>query len=204
MLRLLIATSNAGKIAEIASLLAGLPCQVIGLNDWPEPVPAVAETGATFSENALLKAEYYHAQTGLLTLADDSGLEVAALGGAPGLYSARYAGAGASDAARVTKLLEEMKAVPDEKRAARFVCSIALVGPQLRRAFEGTCEGVIARAPRGERGFGYDPIFVDIELGRTFAELTPAEKAARSHRGRALDLARNFLAQWLRDPARNL
>ena|SRR5438552_3931278 len=201
MTKLLVATSNPGKVAELATLLKDLPCQVIGLSDLPQPLPIAAETGATFSENALMKAEEYHARTGLLTLADDSGLEVDALGGAPGIYSARYAGETATDAERVVKLLDEMKDVPDAKRTARFVCSIALVGmldgQQLQCTFEGRCEGLIARSPRGNGGFGYDPIFIDVELGHTFAELTREEKAARSHRGRAMATAKSFLAQWL-------
>jgi len=195
MPQLLIATTNPGKVAEITVLLAGLPCRVSGLTALPE----AAETGATFTENALIKAEHYHALTGWLTLADDSGLVVDALGGAPGIYSARYAGAGASDAARIAKLLDELKDVPAARRTARFVCSVALVGPHLRRTFEGTCEGVIAREPRGDGGFGYDPIFIDAELGRSFAELTREEKAARSHRGRALAAARSFLEQLLKE-----
>jgi XTP/dITP diphosphohydrolase len=197
MTKLLIATYNAGKVVELAELLAGLPCEVLGCADLPEPPPLVEETGATFSANALLKAERYHAATGLLTLADDSGLEVDVLGGAPGVYSARYAGAGAGSAELVAKLLEEMKNVPDAQRVARFVCVLALVGPRLKRTFTGSCAGVIAHAPRGAGGFGFDPVFVDVELKRTFAELSRAEKAARSHRGRALAEARGFLEEWL-------
>src|SRR5438552_3466059 len=143
MPQLLIATSNPGKLAEITALLAGLPCQVIGLAHLP-PLPEVAETGESFTENALIKAEHYHALTGLITLADDSGLAVDALGGAPGIYSARYAGEGASDAMRIAKLLDELKAVPEARRTARFVCCVALVGPQLKRTFEGVCEGLMA------------------------------------------------------------
>ena len=197
MTKLLIATTNAGKVAELRALLGDLPCEVAGLSDLAQPAPPVDETGATFAENALLKADHYFAHAGWTTLADDSGLEVEALGGAPGVYSARYAGEGASDAERTAKLLGELEGVPDSRRAARFVCAVALVGPQFRRTFEGSCGGVIARAPRGGGGFGYDPVFVDAELGRTFAELTREEKAARSHRGRALAAARAFLEQWL-------
>lgn len=197
MLKLLIGTTNRGKAAEIAALLGGLPCTVIGLADYPQPLPPVAETGSTCAENALLKAEHYYQLTGLLTLADDSGLMVDALGGAPGVHSARYAGAEASDAERNARLLDQMKGVPEAERTARFICSIALVGPQLKRIFEGRCEGIIARAPRGQYGFGYDPIFIDAELGRTFAEMTREEKAARSHRGKALAALRNFLREWL-------
>lgn len=195
MTKLLIATTNAGKVVEIAALLADLKCEVIGLTDLPQPLPEVEETGTTFAANALLKAEYYHAQTGLLALADDSGLEVDALDGRPGVYSARYAGAGASDAAKVEKLLEELRDVPAAQRTARFVCTIALVGPTIRETFTGTCPGIIADAPRGTNGFGYDPVFIEPASGRTFAELTRAEKAALSHRGQALKQVKDWLRQ---------
>jgi XTP/dITP diphosphohydrolase len=212
---LLIATSNKGKVAEIASLLEGLDCRAIGLDDLPEVPPPVEETGTTFVENALIKADYYHAATGLLTLADDSGLEVDALGGRPGVYSARYGGESLSSAQQIELLLEEMKGAPEGKRTARFVCVVALVGktsnkrshvwrpdealvdaevgPRIRQTFEGRCEGKIALAPRGAGGFGYDPIFIDAELGRTFAELSPREKSSRSHRGKALRAAVDYL-----------
>ncbi|MEP7342409.1 MAG: RdgB/HAM1 family non-canonical purine NTP pyrophosphatase [Acidobacteriota bacterium] len=207
---LLIATSNNGKVAEIASLLEGSDYRVIGFGDLPEAPPAVEETGATFAENALLKAEHYHALTGLLTLADDSGLEVDALEGRPGVYSARYGGEGLTSAQQIELLLNEMNDVPDECRTARFVCSIAVVGElsrektaggqmekAIRQTFEGQCEGIIARQPRGSGGFGYDPIFIDPETRCTFAELTRDQKAARSHRGKALKQTRGFLMKWL-------
>jgi XTP/dITP diphosphohydrolase len=210
MQTLLIATTNAGKVREIGLYLGGLPCRVIGLGDLPAPPPPVEEDGATFAENALLKADYYSAKTGLLALADDSGLEVAALGGAPGLYSARFAGERATDAERVAKLLAEMRGVPDGERQARFVCCIALAGPAAgeaageaapaRHLFEGVADGLITRAPRGANGFGFDPIFLDPASRRTFAELPPEEKMARSHRGRALAAARAFLAECLGAP----
>src|SRR5262245_21108257 len=176
---LLIATSNKGKVAEIASLLERLDCRAIGLDDLPQVPPPVEETGTTFVENALIKADYYQRVSGLLTLADDSGLEVDALGGRPGVYSARYGGEGLSGAQQIALLLEEMKDTPEEKRTARFVCVVALVGaagetsgkresvrrldgavvdspvmPQIRQTFEGRCEGRIAYAPRGEIGRG--------------------------------------------------
>lgn len=205
MQTILIATTNAGKVREIGSFLAGLPCRVIGLGDLADAPPPVEEDGATFAENALLKADYYSARTGLLALADDSGLEVAALGGAPGLYSARFAGENATDAERVAKLLDEMRGVPEARRQARFVCCLALSGtlPRgghdgralIRRVFAGIAEGVITREARGSNGFGFDPIFLDPETGRTFAELRPDEKMARSHRGRALALTRAFLEE---------
>lgn len=198
MKTLLIATSNAGKVAELAAMLAELECRGIGFADLPEIPPSIEETGQTFAENALLKAEHYHRLTGLTALADDSGLEVDALGGRPGVYSARYGSEGLSSADQIELLLKEMKGIPDRQRSARFVCSIALIGNELKRIFEGQCEGFIAHLPSGDNGFGYDPIFVDQELGRSFAELTREEKAARSHRGKALSQAREFLAEWLK------
>ncbi len=190
---LLIATTNPGKVTEIAALLDGLPYRVIGLQDLAETPPDVEETGTTFEENALLKADDYHARTGLLTLADDSGLCVDALDGRPGVYSARYGGKGRTSAEQVALLLDELKETPADKRTARFVCCIALAGDGLRETFERTAEGAIAFAPRGAGGFGYDPVFLDPTSGRTFAELTREEKAARSHRGQALRAARAFL-----------
>src|SRR5438128_8987012 len=144
MVQLLIATSNPGKIAEIAALLAPLPARVLGLSALP-PLPTVAETGTTFTENALIKAAHYHALTGLLTLADDSGLEVDALGGAPGVLSARYAGEGASDAERTTKLLTELSNVPAKKRSARFVSAVAIANckGQIVNVSVGVCDGRI-------------------------------------------------------------
>lgn len=198
MTTLLIATSNPGKVSELAQLLEGLNCRVVGFADLPEIPPTVEETGLTYADNALLKAEHYHSLTGLMALADDSGLEVDALDGRPGVYSARYGGEHLSSAEQVELLLGELKDVPDQKRTARFVCSIALVGDGVKRIFESSCEGVIARQPRGKSGFGYDPIFIDMELGLTFAELTREEKAPRSHRGKALQQARQFLAEWLK------
>jgi XTP/dITP diphosphohydrolase len=198
---LLIATSNKGKVTELAALLEGLNCRVIGLEDLPQVPPPVEETGTTFVANALIKADYYHAITGMLTLADDSGLEVDALDGRPGVYSARYGAEGLSSAGQVALLLDEMKDAPEEKRTARFVCAIALVGAPdgraIRQTFEGRCEGRIAFNPRGAGGFGYDPIFIDQELGRTFAELTPEEKASRSHRGKALRATIKYLETLL-------
>jgi XTP/dITP diphosphohydrolase len=192
-LSILIATTNAGKVRELTELLGGLNFRVVGLDDLPRTPPPVAETGATFAENALLKAEYYHAQTGIITLADDSGLEVDALGGRPGVYSARYGGEGLSESEQVALLLKELQGVREEERSACFVCSVAIAGAGPKRTFTGRCEGVIALAPRGSGGFGYDPIFIDPELGKTFAELTLQEKSARSHRGKALREARRFL-----------
>ena len=195
---LLIATTNPGKIKEITSLLEGLPYDVIGLNDLPDSYEVVEETGKTFTENAIIKSEYYFAQTGILSLADDSGLEVDALDGAPGIYSARFAGEGATDADRVVKLLEELQTIPPENRGAQFVCSIAITGfDEGTKTFEGIARGIVAQAPRGENGFGYDPIFEDVATGKTFAELNRTEKSLSSHRGKSLMLAREFLISRL-------
>jgi XTP/dITP diphosphohydrolase len=199
---LLIATTNKGKVAEIAAMLEGSDCRAIGLEDLPQVPPPVEETGTTFVENALIKADYYHHATGLLTLADDSGLEVDSLDGRPGVYSARYGAEGLSGDQQIELLLEEMKGATAEERTARFVCSIAVAGAiggrEIRETFEGRCEGSIALAPRGAGGFGYDPIFIDSELDRTFAELSPEEKSPRSHRGKALRAAIGYLESLLK------
>jgi XTP/dITP diphosphohydrolase len=195
---LLVATRHHGKAEEIKHLLAGLDLEIRDLSQFPD-LEEPEETGATFTQNALLKAHYYHERTGLLTMADDSGLEVAALGGAPGVLSARYAGPNASDAQRIAKLLQALEAVPDTNRTARFVCVVALVGPhQLEKTFTGVCEGRINRQPIGEQGFGYDPVFEYPPLGKTFAQLSRAEKSAVSHRGRALQQWRQFLLEWIK------
>lgn len=193
-----MASHNPGKVVEIRDLLAGLDLEIRDLAQFPD-APTIEETGATFTQNALLKAHHYHEQTGLLVLADDSGLEVAALGGAPGVRSARYAGENASDAQRVSKLLEALEGVPSENRTARFVCAVALVGPnRLEKTFTGVCQGRITHQPVGDGGFGYDPIFENPPLGKTFAQLTREEKSAYSHRGRALEQVRQFLLEWLK------
>ncbi len=198
MPKLLIATTNPGKIREITSLLEGLPYEVIGLGDLPDSYEIVEETGQTFTENAVIKSEYYFAHTGILSLADDSGLEVDALNGAPGIYSARFAGEDATDADRVVKLLDELQHVSPENRGAQFVCSLAITGfDEGTKTFEGIARGVISQAPRGENGFGYDPIFEDVASGKTFAELNRTEKSLSSHRGKSLLLAREFLTSRL-------
>ncbi len=193
MTDLLIATTNPGKIVELQDLLQGLPFRLL--------LPAeagirlkVAETGATYAENAALKAAAFCAASGLLTLADDSGLEVEALGGAPGLHSARYSPqAGATDADRRALLLKNLANQPQPWRA-RFVCVVALAEPGQPLQFaEGECRGEILPAERGENGFGYDPIFYLAGLGRTMAELTRAEKNRLSHRARAVQAAMPLL-----------
>lgn len=203
-MRLLVATGNAGKKREFALLLAELPLEILSLSEVGL-AGDVAETGATFAENALLKARTYAAQSGLLTLADDSGLEVDALGGAPGVFSARYGGPGLDDRGRYELLLRNLAGVPAERRTARFRCVIALVDPHGRKALaEGVCEGRIVDVPRGAHGFGYDPVFwVDSE-GCTMAELPPERKNAISHRAaaarQAVDILRGWLAEaWTRE-----
>ncbi len=190
---LLIATSNAGKVAEIREFVAGLDYEVLSVLDLRPVPPAPAEIAETFAGNALLKARYYRGLSGHLTLADDSGLVVDALGGAPGVHSARYGGPAAAPSDLINKLLAELSQVSQADRAARFISVIALAGPGLERVFEGKCEGLITFEPRGTGGFGYDPVFLLPELGRTLAEMTLAEKSRCSHRGRALLSARKFL-----------
>ncbi|MBN1399772.1 MAG: XTP/dITP diphosphatase [Anaerolineae bacterium] len=196
-MRLLIATRNRGKKAEYADLLAGLDLELMSLADLgiEEEVP---EQGATFAENALAKARAYAALSGLVTLADDSGLEVDVLDGAPGVYSARYGGEGASDEDRYHRLLAELKGIPEARRTARFRCVIAVVWPDGReRIVAGACEGRIALEPRGEHGFGYDPVFYVPEYACTMAELTPDVKNRISHRARAAEAARPLLVEDL-------
>ncbi|NPA90060.1 MAG: XTP/dITP diphosphatase [Chloroflexi bacterium] len=185
MKRLLIATHNPGKVREYRQLLRDLPLELTYL-DEVGITEEVEETGQTFLENAIQKAMGYAELSGMLTLADDSGLEVDALGGAPGVHSSRYAGPGASDQERIDKLLRELEGVPEEERTARFRCVIAVATPDGRLcAAQGTVEGIITESPRGEHGFGYDPIFYLPDKGRTMAELLPEEKNRISHRARA-------------------
>jgi XTP/dITP diphosphohydrolase len=192
----LIATHNEGKVAEIRNLLKGTAFRLISLAELSLATPAPDETGKTFAENALLKARYYRGLTGLLSLADDSGLEVDALDGAPGILSARYAGKGASQDEMIAKLLRELEGVSDSDRRARFVCAVAIAGENVEKVFEGTCQGTIGHVPRGEHGFGYDPVFIDRETGKTFAELTTSQKSRLSHRARAVAQACEFLSAF--------
>jgi XTP/dITP diphosphohydrolase len=194
--KLLLATNNRGKVREYKSLLRGTPYEIVTLAD-AGITAEVSETGRTFEENARLKATSLAAASGLLTLADDSGLEVDALGGEPGVISARYAGENASDSNRVKFLLEKLKDIPERKRTARFRCVIAIASPGGRvELFSGECRGIITKSPRGYNGFGYDPVFYIPELGKTMAELPPQEKDRISHRARAAEKAREFLMSW--------
>jgi XTP/dITP diphosphohydrolase len=181
---LVIATGNPGKKAEIRELLEGIPITIKSLNDFG-PMPSVEEDGETFDDNAYKKASFISKVLGLPALADDSGLVVDALGGAPGVHSARYAGENATDLQRRTKLLDAMKGQTNRKAAFECVISIAVpTGPAL--TYEARCEGLIAEKPVGENGFGYDPIFYYPPLKKTFAQLTREEKSRVSHRGKAL------------------
>jgi XTP/dITP diphosphohydrolase len=185
--RLLLATRNAGKLAELQRLLAtAVPgVEVVGLRDVPE-YPEAPETGATFEENALLKAREAVRYTGLPAVADDSGITVDALNGMPGVLSARWSGRHGNDDANTALLLGQLADVPDERRGAAFVCAAALVTPEgTEHVLERQWRGTVVRSPRGTNGFGYDPVFVPAGLDRTAAELEPAEKDARSHRGQA-------------------
>ena len=185
-MRLVLATRNAAKLEELRRILAPLvPVEVLGLGDVPA-YPEVPETGATFAENALIKAREAAARTGLPAVADDSGLTVDALNGMPGVLSARWAGHAASDANNLRLVLEQTEHVPDERRGAAFVCAAVLVTPEgVERVADGTVTGTLLRSPRGSNGFGYDPIFLPAGETRTTAEMSPAEKDAISHRGKA-------------------
>lgn len=196
--KLLVATHNLGKKQEYADLLGGLGLELVSLSEVGI-AHKVEETGDSYAENALQKARSYATVSGLLTLADDSGLDVDALCGAPGVHSARYAGEGASDEERYELLLSDLQDVPDEQRTARFRCVIALVWPDGRaQTVEGICEGRIALTPRGEHGFGYDPVFYVPEYRQTMAELAPETKNRISHRAQAAAKAREILKSWLK------
>ena len=201
MTELLVATHNAGKIRELSQRLAGLPLRLRLLSEFPSIVEA-EETGTTFVENATLKAVHYSTASGLLSLADDSGLSVDALGGRPGVYSARYAGRHATYAERMARLLDELSATGDAERRARFVCVIAIADPSLGvvGTFEGRCKGRLAHEPRGAGGFGYDPIFIPEGHAQTFGELPDEIKQTISHRARALDKACRFLREQFTKP----
>lgn len=200
-MNLLVATNNRGKLAEIKHLLnlPGLEL-VTPLEAGLPPDFDVEETGATFEENAVLKATQYARAAHLYALADDSGLEVAALGGQPGIYSKRFAGENATDRERIDYLLARLPPeIAEDQLTARFVAAVALADPAGRviKIEEGICEGQLTRHPRGSNGFGYDPIFVLNGPGRTMAELTPTEKDLYSHRGHALTKIRPFLQELL-------
>lgn len=190
-----MASANAGKLREIEQILGELKIAVVPQSDFG--VDAVEETGSTFAENALIKARHAAQISGLAAIADDSGLAVEVLGGRPGVYSARYSGPNATDASNIDRLLSELEGVPDDQRAAAFHCVACFVSSADAEPVvaEGKWRGRILRERRGDGGFGYDPIFFDMELKRSSAEMSADEKNARSHRGNAL----RALARQLRD-----
>jgi XTP/dITP diphosphohydrolase len=197
-LEILLGTGNPGKTAEICGALQDLGIHFLTLKDFPQVLP-VEESGVTYEENAILKAADYARQFGRWTLADDSGLEVDALAGAPGVLSARYAGTEASDADRIALLLDQIGNAPVHNRRARFVCALVLADSTSRviSVVHGVCEGTITTSPRGSNGFGYDPIFIPDGFDATFGELPSDVKEGISHRGKALDQMRVFLTSLL-------
>jgi XTP/dITP diphosphohydrolase len=196
MRTLLLATTNEHKLGEFRTIFRDLPFTVLSLRDLQIDTD-VEETGTTFAENAILKARAYAQEANMLALADDSGIEIDALGGAPGVYSARFAGRETSYEERFRLIYERLRDVPPAERTARFRCAIALAEPSgYLRVVEGTIEGMIAESPRGQNGFGYDPIFLVPEFGKTTAEMAPEEKNRISHRGRAAEAARRLLESW--------
>jgi XTP/dITP diphosphohydrolase len=200
VIELLVATTNRGKFAEVQAFLDELQSRIISLRNLTDP-PEIIEDGQTFMENALKKARTLAQFSGLPTLADDSGLEVDALNGAPGIYSARYAGADGDDERNNQKLLRELENVPESRRTARFVCALALCIPGANRVDEWTaqesCEGRIAFGLSGPWGFGYDPLFFYPPFGKTFGEIAQEEKATVSHRGKALQRLAKDLSSLL-------
>ncbi len=199
---LTVATGNKGKLREIDRIFSdfGLPVVLQTISEALGETPDIPETADTFAGNAEIKADYVHARTAGWVLADDSGLEVDALGGEPGVFSARYAGEPVDDSRNIAKLLDNMRDVPAENRTARFRCVMALVGPDgFRRTVDGKVEGAIAFSPAGSNGFGYDPLFVPSGWEKTFAEAEDHEKNSVSHRGRALIALRQLMKEILSD-----
>jgi len=192
---MVVATGNQGKLAEIKELMADFDFEILSLEDYPE-IGDIEETGNSFAENALLKAEAVWKVTHSWVLADDSGLEVDFLAGAPGIYSARYAGEEKNDKKNNQKLLTALRGVPPEKRGAVFRCALALLNPAGEELiFGGECRGIIAERERGERGFGYDPLFFLPALNQTMAELEEEEKNSLSHRAKAMEKLMDYLCR---------
>ena len=193
--RLLVATGNPGKVLELAELLRGVPYTLVSLRDLGLPTE-IEEPADTFEGNAVIKAETYARMSGLLTMADDSGLEVDALDGAPGVHSKRFAGDDASDDYRTALVLQRLGQMPWERRTARYRCVLALAAPgEATVTCEGVCSGIIEYGPRGDGGFGYDPVFYLPEFGKTVAELSLEEKNRVSHRARAASKAAGLLKE---------
>ena len=197
-MKLVLATRNQGKVQEIGDILQDQNgIELLSLRNYPD-APDVLEDGKTYEENAIKKASVLAEYTGQLTIADDSGLEVDALDGAPGVHSARYAGENASDQDRILKLLDALHKVPDDQRSGRFTCAVAIAEPLAQvRVVRGICEGRIIRTPRGKSGFGYDPIFVPLGYAETFAELGNEIKNQISHRAKALEKASKMLSEMI-------
>ncbi len=194
-MEVIVATKNRGKVREVRRALKGLELKIYSLNDFSD-IPEIEEDGKSFHENALKKARFYSTYFGKLTIADDSGLEVDGLKGLPGIYSARYAGEGASDREKNQKLLREMGEIPISKRGARFRCVIAMVSHDgIEAVAEGSCRGRIGFRGVGKKGFGYDPVFVLPQYGKTMAQLTLEEKNRVSHRGKALRKLRKIIVR---------
>ena len=193
--KILVATRNKSKMAELVELLRPLRVTLVSLDDLSIG-EEIEETGETFKENAILKAEGYGQLGGLITIADDSGIEVDALGGAPGIYSARYGGEGLTDLDRNNLLLKDVEKVPEQELTARFRCVVALWIPEDKTVtFEGKIEGVLIRVSSGNNGFGYDPIFFYEPMNKTLADIGPEEKEKISHRGFAVRMAREYLSK---------
>ena len=193
MTRLVLATTNRNKIREIRALLDGIDAELVTLDEWPH-LAAPAETGRTFADNARQKAIYYAGATGAVVVAEDSGLEIDALGGAPGVESARYGGVDLTYPEKFSRIYQALRECADSNRSARFVCALAVAhGDEILFDARGTIEGEIAPQPRGSGGFGYDPIFFYPPYGRTLGEASAEEKSAVSHRGKAFRQLRAFL-----------
>ncbi|QFT90100.1 Non-canonical purine NTP pyrophosphatase [Bacillus sp. THAF10] len=193
MKELIIATNNQGKVKDFKTLLEPLGYEIKSLADFPE-IPEIEESGTTFEENALLKAQAVANHLGRMVLADDSGLEVDALNGEPGVYSARYSGMDKDDVRNYQKVLDKLQGIPKHQRTARFVCVLAIVDPKGEKfTVRGTCEGFIAMEPAGENGFGYDPVFFVEEKQKTMAQLTKGEKNEISHRANAW---KKLISHW--------
>jgi XTP/dITP diphosphohydrolase len=199
---LLIATHNPGKILEIQRTLAELAIRLRLLKEFPN-LGDVPETGDSYAANAIIKATTYSQMTGLWAVADDSGLEVDALGGGPGIFSARFGGEGLSQRQQINLLLTRVVETGSEDRSARFVCVMAIANPEVIHVARGECKGTITGAPRGESGFGFDPIFVPDGYESTFGELSPEIKESVSHRAIALSDIRQFLRNWLKLDAKD-
>lgn len=197
MKQVIIATQNKGKAKDFEALFGPLGYEVLTLRDVAKDMD-VEETGVTFEENAILKAEAVAEALQTTVIADDSGLEIDALNGEPGVYSARYAGEAKSDEANIEKVLTKLEGVPEEQRTARFRCVLAIASPNKETVtYSGSCEGMILSERRGDHGFGYDPIFFVPNEGKAMAELLPEEKAAISHRGNALRELEKAMPEWL-------